>query len=125
MKKNRLLVYIIATQIVNNCFGQSPLVKQWDYRFGGFRGEWFGFFQQTADGGYILGGTSFSEIGGDKTQPSWDTASCLYCKQDYWIIKIDSVGNKEWEKRFGGISSDRLTCLQQTTDGGYILGGYS
>src|SRR4051812_22708364 len=74
--------------------------------------------QQTADGGYILGGWSASGIGGDKTQPLWGW-------QDYWIIKIDSSGTMQWDKRFGGTDIDRLYSLHETADGGYILGGYS
>ena len=74
--------------------------------------------QQTTDGGYILGGYSFSGINGDKTE----SKRGLY---DYWVVKIDANGVKQWDKRFGGTDDDQLRCLQQTTDGGYILGGFS
>jgi hypothetical protein len=59
-----------------------------------------------------------SGISGDKTQASQG----LY---DYWIVKTDGDGVKEWDARFGGSSYDELTSLQQTADGGYILGGES
>jgi len=74
---------------------------------------------QTADGGYILGGWSNSDISGDKTQPYWSWL------QDYWIVKIDSLGNKQWDKVFGGIGIDNLYTMIQTSDGGYLLGGVS
>ncbi|HYV90618.1 MAG TPA: T9SS type A sorting domain-containing protein [Chitinophagales bacterium] len=93
-------------------------VKQWDARFGGNSHEFFSSLKQTTDGGYVLGGSSESGIGGDKTQPSWG-------HDDYWILKIDSLGVKQWDKRFGGIGDDNLCSVQQTTDGGYILGGSS
>src|SRR6185295_10550755 len=99
-------------------FAQAPLVKMWDKRFGGTKTEQLYQFQQTADGGYILGGQSYSDVSGDKTEPQRG-------KEDYWVVKIDSVGNKQWDKRFGGSSQDVCTSLQQTADGGYILGGYS
>jgi hypothetical protein len=99
-------------------FSQNPLVKQWDYRFGGTGNDDLYSLQQTSDGGYILGGRSYSGISGDKTQPSWGG-------WDYWIVKIDSFGVKQWDKRFGGTGDDELFSLQQTTDGGYILGGSS
>ena len=99
-------------------FGQNPLVKQWDYRYGGLDVDWFNAFQQTNDGGYILGGESMSNVSGDKTQPSWGD-------YDDWIVKINSLGIYQWDKRFGGDNDDRLNALQQTTDGGYILGGSS
>ncbi|MBA3647783.1 MAG: T9SS type A sorting domain-containing protein [Chitinophagales bacterium] len=93
-------------------------VKQWDARFGGSSDDYLNSIQQTADGGYILGGWSQSGISGDKTQASQGS-------YDYWIVKTDANGVKQWDTRFGGSSDDRLWSLQQTTDGGYILGGYS
>lgn len=92
--------------------------KQWDKDFGGIGMDNFHSLQQTIDGGYILGGGSGSGIGGDKTQPLWGTF-------DYWIIKIDAVGSKQWDKDFGGTGYDELLSLQETVDGGYILGGFS
>ncbi len=98
----------------------SPVtpVKQWDVRFGGSSTDRLFSIQQTTDGGYMLGGYSNSGISGDKTQTTWGST-------DFWMVKTDSSGVKQWDKRFGGSSSDDLTCLRQTTDGGYILGGYS
>ena len=97
-------------------------MKQWDYRFGGYKADELYCFQQTSDGGFILGGNSRSGIGCDKTQPNWDSMNVT---NDYWIVKIDSLGNKLWDKTFGGTNFDWLLSLQQTTDGGYILGGTS
>jgi Secretion system C-terminal sorting domain len=93
-------------------------VKQWDARFGGTSVDELTALQQTADGGYILGGISFSDANGDKSQASQG-------QSDYWIIKIDANGVKQWDARFGGSSFDELHSLQQTADGGYILGGSS
>src|SRR5436189_24079 len=103
---------------INVSVAQSPLVKQWDYRFGGTGIDELHSFQQTSDGGYILGGFSGSGVSGDKTQNTVGN-------YDYWIVKIDAFGNKQWDKDFGGIDFDVLYSVQQTTDGGYILGGYS
>src|SRR6185436_104985 len=74
--------------------------------------------QQTADGGYILGGTSASDISGDKTENSNGS-------YDYWIIKTDSSGNIQWQNTIGGSDADLLISIEQTNDGGYILGGWS
>ncbi|QQR96490.1 MAG: hypothetical protein IPJ93_07825 [Bacteroidota bacterium] len=74
--------------------------------------------QQTSDGGYILGGRSNSDISGDKTENSQGDF-------DYWVVKLDASGNIQWQNTIGGNNSDYLTSIQQTTDGGYILGGYS
>ncbi len=100
-----------------NSFG----AKEWDKRFGGTKQDQLSYLQQTTDGGYILGGSSYSDSTGDKTQNNWGSPNGL----DYWVVKIDSNGNKQWDKRFGGIYGDALISLQQTIDGGYILGGES
>ncbi|MBA2422663.1 MAG: T9SS type A sorting domain-containing protein, partial [Chitinophagales bacterium] len=68
--------------------------------------------------GYILGGWSGSGISGDKTQSSQGF-------DDYWIVKIDTSGIKEWDKRFGGTQFEQMHGLDQTSDEGYILGGLS
>jgi hypothetical protein len=72
----------------------------------------------TTDGGYILGGSSESGITGDKTENTWGS-------RDYWIIKIDSLGNKQWEKDYGGIDVEQLFSIQHTADKGYLISGYS
>jgi hypothetical protein len=92
--------------------------KLWDKTYGGNDGDLLRSLKQTSDGGYILGGTSSSGISGDKTQASRGSS-------DYWIVKLDNYGNKVWDKTIGGSSADAITALQQTADGGYILGGYS
>ncbi|MEO8149331.1 MAG: T9SS type A sorting domain-containing protein [Bacteroidia bacterium] len=97
---------------------QAPLVKQWDKRFGGTSREFLFSFQQTKDGGFILGGWSDSGVGGDKTQ------SC-YGSYDYWVVKINKFGIKEWDKRFGYANDDLLSSICETSDGGYLIAGNS
>jgi IPT/TIG domain len=41
------------------------------------------------------------------------------------VVKVDAAGNKEWDKTYGGSSLDGLAALQQTREGGFILGGGS
>lgn len=96
--------------------------KQWDKTFGGSDAEVFKSLQQTSNGGYIIGGFSYSGIGGDKSQTNRGQASFT---SDYWIVKLDASGNKLWEKAFGGNNQDELFIVRQTSDGGYILGGSS
>src|SRR6478735_7462659 len=74
--------------------------------------------EQITDGGYILGGYSSSNISGDKTQNSRGSS-------DYWIVKLDSTLNIQWDKTIGGTYQDQLYSIKQTSDGGYIAGGYS
>ena len=91
---------------------------QWQNTIGGNNDEDLKFLQQTADGGYILGGYSFSNISGDKTENSNGVA-------DYWVVKLGASGAIQWQNTIGGSGADFFTSLQQTADGGYILGGSS
>lgn len=96
--------------------------KQWDRTIGGLNHDALQSIQQTTDGGYILGGWSVSEVGGDKTQPNHSPNST---DQDYWIVKLDAAGNKQWDRTFGGQNDETLLRVRQTADGGYLLGGVS
>ncbi|MGC8928882.1 MAG: hypothetical protein ACP5QK_13305, partial [Myxococcota bacterium] len=42
--------------------------------------------------------------------------------QDIWILKLRGDGNIEWQKTYGGSSSDYVFSVQQTKDEGYIVG---
>jgi hypothetical protein len=113
-----ILTIIITIHPSNYIIAQSPLIKQWDKRFGGTNYDAFWAFKQTNDGGYILGGSSNSGISGDITDSGRGG-------EDFWVVKINAIANKQWDKKFGGADQDYIKSLQQTTDGGYILGGVS
>ncbi len=85
--------------------------KQWDMPFGGsgYGSDDYAYsVRWTADGGYLIAGTTESYgAGGD----------------DAWLIKTDGSGNRQWEKTFGGPRNDFGYAAQQTADGGYILAG--
>jgi len=112
------LIFFSLPFIPSNTFSQAPLAKQWDVRFGADGIDWLSDFKQTTDGGYILGGYSWSGIGGDKTQSTWGNG-------DYWVVKIDATGVKQWDKNFGGTGFEYFSSIEQTSDGGFIIGGYS
>ncbi|MBU6402471.1 MAG: chitobiase/beta-hexosaminidase C-terminal domain-containing protein, partial [Verrucomicrobia bacterium] len=90
--------------------------QSWDTDFGGSAADNLNAILPTPDGGYLLGGSSASGVSGNKTTPN-------YGKADFWVVKIDGSGRKQWERDFGGSGDDELTVMASTTDGGYILGG--
>src|SRR6185436_20058437 len=96
---------------------------QWQNTIGGDGVDYLYSIQQTTDGGYILGGHSSSNISGDKTESCWDTICIPYCEADLWIVKTDTIGNVIWQNTIGGNSTEAARSVQQTADGGYILGG--
>ncbi|WP_439883330.1 hypothetical protein ACSX1A_09175 [Pontibacter sp. MBLB2868] len=98
---------------------------EWDRTYGGNTVDWLTQLQQTNDGGYILGGFSDSDVSGEKSEPNWGDIDDYNVGRDYWIIKIDADGKKEWDKTFGGLYEDNLFDIIQTQDGGYLLGGSS
>lgn len=96
----------------------SQTVIKWQNTIGGNGHDDLWSSQQTSDGGYILGGASYSTLSGDKTE---DNLGII----DYWVVKLDSSGNIEWQNTIGGSDWDELFSVLQTSDGGYILGGES
>ncbi len=90
----------------------SSGVVSWAKTYGAWNTDYLHFIQQTTDGGYIAGGTTNS-FG----------AGCY----DFLIIKVDSSGVVSWAKTYGGAhgdhGDDEAWSIQQTTDGGYIVGG--
>ena len=91
---------------------------QWEKTLGGNDQDELKSLQQTNDGGYILGGSSFSNISGDKTEN-------IRGYEDYWIVKLNSSGNIQWQKTIGGDNHDYLYSVEQSPDGGYLAGGWS
>ncbi len=65
-----------------------------------------------------MGGTSSSGKTGDKTDESFGNEDC-------WIVKLDAKGTIEWQKSYGGRYVDELRSIEQTVDGGFIVGAYS
>jgi len=82
----------------------------WSKTIGGANNDYIYSIQQTSDGGYIIGGSTRSFGAGNF---------------DALIIKLDSSGNISWSKTIGGGSNEEVYSIQQTSDGGYIIGGYT
>nr|MBK9653884.1 hypothetical protein [Bacteroidota bacterium] len=90
----------------------------WQNTIGGNSDDQLYSITSSPDGGYVLGGYSYSNISGDKTENSNGVA-------DYWVVKIDSLGNIVWQNTIGGGGGDYLYSITSSPDGGYVLGGWS
>jgi len=119
----------------------------WEKTFGGKYDDVALSIQQTNDGGYIASGTSILKLDADgnlvwqKTyygvfksiQQTKDggyivagyTNSFGAGEDDVYILKLDADGYLTWQKTFGGSSDDKAGSIQQTSDGGYIVAGYT
>ena len=82
----------------------------WNKTFGGPGRDDFSYVEQTNDGGYITAGYTY--LSGDILSSGW-------------FVKTDSNGNEIWNKTIGGDDNNVAEFVQQTSDGGYILTGYS
>ena len=89
---------------------------EWQRSLGGSYDDWAYSIHQTGDGGYIVAGVSWS-IDGD--------VSGNHGYADYWVVKLNSSGEIEWQHCFGGIDWDWASSIQQTDDGGYIMARFS
>jgi hypothetical protein len=82
---------------------------QWQKSYGSASHEHAGSIQQTSDGGYIVAGYFNSFPAGN----------------DALVLKLDSDGNVQWQKTYGGPLDDFANSIRQTSDGGYAVTGYT
>ena len=90
----------------------------WDKTIGGGNFDYFTTIINTNDNNYIVGGYSNSGISGNKTEAS-------HGYEDYWILKINELGNIVWQKTIGGWGNEYLREIIQTNDNGFALIGAS
>jgi|GEM_PF-2004183 len=134
----------------------------WDKTYGGSGDDAANSLIQTADGGYVVAGSSYSKGTGvvefwvikvdnqgnrvwDRTYSRNGHSGGIYIIQttdggytvvgctrfeggpseNFWVIKLDSQGNRVWDKTYGGSPNTGATSLIQTTDGGYAVAGWT
>jgi Secretion system C-terminal sorting domain len=88
---------------------------EWSKCYGNMGEDWAQSIVQTPDHGFCFAGFT-SLNGGEVTGYHGGT-------EDAWVAKIDSVGNFEWGKCFGGDSIDWATSVALTADSGFIVAG--
>jgi hypothetical protein len=111
--------YVIAGQTYSYGLGESDvwLIRTdalgnqlWTHYYGGLEPEIGRAVRQTADGGYIIAGSTKSYGAG---------------AYDVFLVKTDDLGNQQWTQTFGGSNYDMGYSVQLTQDGGYIVAGDS
>ncbi|NKI31115.1 hypothetical protein [Croceivirga thetidis] len=89
---------------------------QWQKSFGGSAFDNGNSVKLTADGGFLIAGTTKS-FDGDATQN--------FGENDFWLLKTDSEGQLLWQQSFGGLGLDFAYDAIETSEGDYIMVGES
>ncbi|HBV97068.1 MAG TPA: hypothetical protein DEF36_08480 [Desulfotomaculum sp.] len=82
---------------------------EWERTFGGNGWDMPFSLKQTADGGYIVAGQTYSPDG----------------ESDVYLVKTGPLGHPEWERTFGGRELDMGRSVRQNSDGGFMVAGWS
>jgi len=85
-----------------------------DRSYGGSEEDWASAMIQTSDGGYVIAGKSRS-TDVDITNPRGSN--------DFWVVKLDSSFEIEWQRSLGGSDADWARSIIQSSDGGYVVAG--
>jgi hypothetical protein len=89
---------------------------QWEQSYGGTAFEEGNSIVQTFDGGFVVAGYTLSTD---------DDVTGNHGGADYWVLKLNSSGDLQWQKTFGGSDYDEASSIIQTADSGYAVAGYA
>ena len=101
---------------INERTDDTIIPATWDRTFGGTGEERLRTIVKTMDGGYLIAGSSESNASGEKSEDSRGGI-------DYWVVKLDELGNKEWDKTLGGLGEDMCQGAVEINGGGYLVYG--
>lgn len=90
---------------------------KWVRYYGGSSDDVAGAMRPSDDGGFVMTGwtrSSDGDVGGNPIQ---------FGEEDFWTVKVDSMGDILWKDRFGGSGSDVSLSLTITDDGGPLIYG--
>ena len=97
---------------------------EWDKSLGGLGNEYNSSIIQTSDNGYLMAGVNNGQGGGN-----YDTVCNYHGEEgvgggwhDYWVVKMDSIGNIEWQECYGGTYHDTPSDIVETHNGYIIVG---
>lgn len=99
-----------AIYTMDNGVSGTYLRENWNKTYGGTKNDGAFSVVQTSDDGFAVAGfTSSFGAGGN----------------DSWLVKTASDGTPVWNMTYGGSKNDVANCLIQTSDGGYLLAGFT
>ncbi len=94
---------------------------QWQRCLGGY-GVDIAYSIQTAknpkDGYLVTGYTSSDDEDVKGRHGNW-------LIPDVWVVKLDTIGKIQWQRCLGGTGSDIAKSVESTSDGGYVIAGYT
>jgi hypothetical protein len=88
----------------------QPPDSLWSRTYGGSAADYASYVEQTADGGYLLAGGTYSFGLGSS---------------DFWLLRANSNGDSLWSRTYGGNSLESCFSAQLTSDSGCVLAGYT
>ncbi|WP_241154763.1 hypothetical protein [Amniculibacterium aquaticum] len=88
----------------------------WEKYFSGKNHDFIGSTVATQEGGFIVSGTTYSNVGLDKKQESNGGS-------DIWLIRLNEFGDELWQKTIGTSSDEESRAVIQTTDLGFVIAG--
>lgn len=110
-----LLIIFLAFQTLS--FAQN-LAIHWQKSLGGKNNEYAYACTPTADGGYVIVGSTNNNKDGDvPASKAFSGAG----GSDIWVVKLNNWGEIEWSKTFGGTRDDVATDVLETKDKGILL----
>jgi hypothetical protein len=95
----------------------SGLLK-WEQTYGGSNDDEANAIIRTSDGGYAIAGYTYS-TDGDATARKRDTTG------DVWLVKVNAIGNIEWQKTYGGSGFEDANGIIENSDGSFTLAGFT
>ena len=107
MKKLLLTIATTAAIFFSN---EASAQITFNTQYGGTYDEDGRWMEQTADSGFIM-------VGGTTTYSNG--------QNDIWLVKADAYGNQQWQKSKGGTDFDFANMVKITSDGGFIIAGFT
>lgn len=97
----------------------------WEKSFGCREPEYSPFLSETIDGGIFVCTSLQNQTDYSGSAPFTYGVGSNTGSLDYWVIKLNSLGEMQWNNHYGGENFDRSFSIKATPDGGCIVVGSS